>query len=129
MVVEQVRQAVRELQRLTVKAKTYRDFSGAQALDAMAGHRLLSQHPVRGQITHRFYDLTGELKQQLESLEASLQIFNLLSSGSEGENEVLIISTKVMSPTSPTTAPNSPDGTSIYKIICLFSVTHFTRTF
>ena len=37
VVVDQVRQAVRELQRLTVKAKTYRDFSGAQALDAMAG--------------------------------------------------------------------------------------------
>ena len=48
VVVEQVRQAVRELQRLTVKAKTYRDFSGAQALDAMAGDRLLSKHPVRG---------------------------------------------------------------------------------
>ena len=41
VIADQVRQAVKELQRLTMKAKLHQDFTGAQALDAMAGGKLL----------------------------------------------------------------------------------------
>lgn len=61
LIVEQVRQAVKELQRLVIKARTQHDFTGAQALDAMA----------------------GELKQQQCKLDESLQEFTFLSADSE----------------------------------------------
>jgi hypothetical protein len=88
VVADQVRQAVKELQRLVLKAKASRDFSGAQALEVMAG--LPTSFPSLSHLPTLYIEIDlfvsiGELKGQVGKLEASLEEFSFLNSERDGQ--------------------------------------------